>query len=208
MAPTTHMRRVTAAACIAVMGVAGLSACTASGAADGGGAGEEETTALSPGVLPPNDPPQPGDARLGPDGHYDYSAPDFVLKNPCDTEYFDRALELGWKVPEIGTKRRDQADEMYCGVISNTEALALFAFPRNFKDFEASNYEVKTIKSGETSLVLLKRPTMFGEGCFAGIETPRGMIGGLTATGAFSDHTTIDEACDGAVHSIIPILGD
>lgn len=190
-------------------GFAGCTAADAADAADGISGTEEQSTepALPPGVLPPNEPPQPGDARLGPDGHYDYSAPDFVPKNPCNTEYFQRALELGWKPPEIGTKRRDDPDHMYCGVVNDRQALALFTFFGNQNDLKAEGHDVVIDTSSGTPLIMMKRPTLFGEACFVGVETELGTIGGAASTGGFSDHTTIDQACAEAIEMTLPILG-
>lgn len=202
------LRRLGAAALIAATAAGALAGCAGAKAdADDGRHAAAEENSLPPGVMPPNDPPQPGDAPLGPDGHYDYSAPGFALKNPCDTEYFQRALELGWRVPEFGTKRRDEPEEMYCGVINDEVGLALFSFSSNFVDFDVSEFEVKVTEHAGVPLIILKRPSLFGEACFAGVETPNGMIGGLSGTGGFSLHTTIEQACDEATQSIVPILG-
>lgn len=206
MAPTTRMGRVTAAACIAVMGAAGLSACTASGATDGGRTGEE-ATALPPGILPPNDPPQPGDARLGPDGHYDYSAPDFVLKNPCDTEYFERALELGWKVPEIGTKRRDEARTADCAIVNSETGLALTNFFSSPSDLTDAGYVVSYGSPKHPGIIIVEGKSLFGDSCFAGVETVYGVFGASSATGGFSQHSNIDDACNEAIETINPIIG-
>ena len=45
---------------------------------------QREPGGLPPGVMPPTGENPPGAARLGTDGHYDYSAEDFELGNPCD----------------------------------------------------------------------------------------------------------------------------
>nr|WP_152663182.1 hypothetical protein [Corynebacterium xerosis] len=207
MAPTTRMGRVTAAACIAVMGAAGLSACTASGATDGGRTGEEEATALPPGVLPPNDPPQPGDARLGPDGHYDYSAPDFVLKNPCDTEAYEVALRNGWTQPSFGTVRRDEPAEKTCSIIKDSTGIVLFSFSKNPAEFLVEGSQVSYEESRGIGIAVIKAPNLFGESCFTGVETPNGLVGALTGVGGFSNHQTIESACAETKHIYHELFG-
>lgn len=202
------LRRLVAAIIITATAAGALAGCSGAQAdTDDGRHTAAEENSLPPGVMPPNDPPQPGDAPLGPDGHYDYSAPGFELKNPCDTEYFQRALGLGWQVPPFGTKRRDEPEEMYCGMINEASTIGLFSFPKNYRDYETSEFHIEIIDHKGISLIQVIRPTLFGEGCFIGLETPRGMFGGLDATGGFSSHTTIDQACKAATESIFSILG-
>ena len=207
MAPTTRMGRVTAAACIAVMGVAGLSACTASGATDGVDGGEEEATALPPGVLPPNDPPQPGDARLGPDGHYDYSAPDFVLKNPCDTEVYERAMSNGWHAPIVGSPRFDGFDERSCSITNDSTGIVLFAYSKSVEDFRKQGSEITTKDSKTATVHVIQSPHLFGDACFAGVESPAGLMGALTGTGGFSNHASIESACNEAIDVFDELFG-
>ena len=196
-------------AIIAATAAVALTGCGAAGASgdDGEHAAAEESS-LPPGVMPPNDPPQPGDARLGPDGHYDYSAPDFVLKNPCDTEYFQRAMELGWQVPEIGTKRRDEPDSATCSIVNDSTGLPLVNFKNSATELEKQGYSAETHTIGGISFVMLRGNALFGESCFAGVETELGFIGAMSGTGGFSQFTNLDDACNEAQVTIIPILGE
>ena len=200
------------AAAVAVVAVAalGMSGCAAFGGVDGGAVAEgaeRPENALPPGVLPPNDPPQPGDARLGSDGHYDYSAPDFVLKNPCDTEYFQRAMELGWEVPEIGTKRRDEPASSTCSMVNDSTGLPLVAFDSSVTGLSTQGYSVELDETGGQPLIIVKGNAILGESCFAGAETQVGVLGAMSGTGGFSQFTSIDDACKEAIETIIPILG-
>ncbi|MFD5868807.1 hypothetical protein ACFWGD_09385 [Corynebacterium sp. NPDC060344] len=175
----------------------GLTGCGAIGGdAATAAAGEAQGPALPPGVLPPNDPPQPGDAKLGPDGHYDYSAPDFVLKNPCDTDAYQVALQQGWKQPSFGTTRRDEPAEKTCSIVQNSTGMVLYSFAKTSGDFNAEEAEVAHEESRGKTLVVIKSPNLFGETCFAGIETPAGLTGALTGVGGFSNHSDIDSACE------------
>lgn len=200
------------AAAVAVVAVAalGMSGCGAFGGGGGGAVAEgaeRPENALPPGVLPPNDPPQPGDARLGPDGHYDYSAPDFVLKNPCDTEYFQRAMELGWEVPSFGTKRRDEPTGSDCTIINESSGLALTNYPSSVAELAESGYETSIDSSRTPALILIQGNALLGESCFAGVETAHGIIGATSVTGGFSTHSRIENACAEAVATIVPIIG-
>ena len=100
------MKKATTAALLSALlwGITGTScASTEASGKDVQPAGDNATTittdsgvTLPAGVLPPNNPPEPGDAPLGPDGHYNYDAPEFVLTNPCDDpEIMGRLDRLG-----------------------------------------------------------------------------------------------------------------
>lgn len=202
------LRRLVAAAIVATTAAGALAGCgrAETGADDGRHAAAEENS-LPPGVLPPNDPPQPGDAPLGPDGHYDYSAPGFELKNPCDTEYFQRALELGWRVPDFGVTRQDETDAADCTLINETSGIALTTYYRSIKELERSGYTISVISAQPFDLITIKGSSLFGESCFTGAETPYGIIGATLATGGFSQHNNIEKACTETVNTIIPIIG-
>ena len=208
MAPTTRMGRVTAAACIAVMGAAGLSACTASGATDGGRTGEEEATALPPGVLPPNDPPQPGDARLGPDGHYDYSAPDFELKNPCDTGTYQVALNQGWKPPSIGQQFKDQGNIQYCGITKGSTGIAIYTLGLGHIEVAKLASELDYHSVDERSWYTAVIPGQFGDSCLAGAFGPDGGHGIFVGIGGFSNYSTKQEACMYAEEQFETLFGE
>ena len=206
MAPTTRMGRVTAAACIAVMGAAGLSACTASGATDGGRTGEE-ATALPPGILPPNDPPQPGDARLGPDGHYDYSAPDFVLKNPCDTEAYEVALEQGWVPPVVGEKNFDSEKSRVCGIVKGFDGIGIAHHAFSNTELVNMHPGLEYHSDDGTSWYTTVWPNHIGTSCFAGANGPGGAEGVTVPIGGFSSFKTQESACTFASEQYILLFG-
>lgn len=202
------LRRLVAAALIAATAAGALVGCSGAqaGTDDGRHAAAEENS-LPPGVMPPNDPPQPGDAPLGSDGHYDYSAPGFELKNPCDTEYFQRALELGWRVPDFGVTRQDEADAADCTLINETSGIALTTYYRSIEELERSGYTISVISAQPFDLITIKGDSLFGESCFTGAETPYGIFGATLVTGGFSQHNTMEKACTETVNTIIPIIG-
>lgn len=202
------LRRLVAAAIVAATAAGALAGCSSAETdVDAGERAEAEENTLPPGVMPPNDPPQPGDAPLGPDGHYDYSAPGFELKNPCDTEYFQRALELGWRVPDFGVTRQDEADAADCTLINETSGIALTTYYRSIEELERSGYTISVISAQPFDLITIKGDSLFGESCFTGAETPYGIFGATLVTGGFSQHNTIEKACTETVNTIIPIIG-
>lgn len=200
------------AAAVAVVAVAalGMSGCAAFGGVGGGAVAEgaeRPENALPPGVLPPNDPPQPGDARLGPDGHYDYSAPDFVLKNPCDTDAYQVALQKGWEPPVIGSTRYDADDERSCSITKESTGMVLFSYQTLPSEFEERGSTVHLDSAGPTPIYVIQSPHFFGDSCFAGVESPSGLIGALTGNGGFSNHTTIESACEEAIDVFDELFG-
>ncbi|MFD5867780.1 hypothetical protein ACFWGD_04070 [Corynebacterium sp. NPDC060344] len=176
-----------------------LSGCGTVGANDqGAGPSIDEAAApkLPPGVLPPNDPPQPGDAKLGPDGHYDYSAPDFVLKNPCDMDIYQRALEKGWKAPDFGTKRRDEESLATCGLINDGGAALIINNTLNRRKIEELGYPITDHGVEQTSwYTFVSKGDLFDE-CTATADTSEGSLGVSLAIGGFSEMKTSEETCE------------
>ena len=199
------------AAAVAVVAVAalGMSGCAAFGGVDGGAVAEgaeRPENALPPGVLPPNDPPQPGDARLGPDGHYDYSAPDFVLKNPCDTDAYQVALQKGWQPPAIGSQLKDHGEIQYCGITRDTDGISVFTHRLSLEDLRAMSSSVDVTHDGDHAVYTAVIPGDFGGSCMVGAFTAEGGTGINVGMNAFSFYKTPGEACGYAVEQYLELF--
>ncbi|WP_295626798.1 hypothetical protein [uncultured Corynebacterium sp.] len=175
-----------------------LAGCGAVGAKDAGTSDEtsDAEQSLPPGVLPPNDPPQPGDARLGSDGHYDYSAPDFVLKNPCDMDAYQVALRQGWSSPETGEQHRDFGDFQFCAITRRMEAVGVFSHSLTRDEFESTSLDFEVHTDAQSTWYTAVRPGLVGESCFVVVDTPSGGAGITAGVGGFSEHKTRETACE------------
>ena len=166
-------------------------------------------TGLPAGVVPPSGDPQPGDARLGDDGYYDYAADDFVLQNPCDGLPFELAQEQGFRIGDNASPRDDEPDHTVCRLISDIthEALPLASYAYGQPDFEAHGFEVRIAESDGRSWYTVVHPGLITEQCFAGVDTPRGAVGAGMPVGGFSPYTTREAACDAASELFNRIYG-
>ena len=136
---------------------------------------------LPPAVVPPEGEFEPGDARLGPDGHYDYRAPDFVKTSPCsDPKLMARLDRLGQrKHPEWG---RDFEGLYQVGCVLGPEGLGPIAVWRlglNNAEMVQRGQDIKVHRSEVGSWVTAKHESGFSDGCSATFETPKGSFGFL-----------------------------
>lgn len=137
---------------------------------------------LPPGVKAPEEPAQPGAAKLGPDGHYDYSAPDFVLGDPCeDPELMSRLAEQGWVLSSTTPSRMKNPWLKGCTLLpidSNQQPISLVAVPQNQPYYE-KNQETYDLDAKTTSRVfeVIKRIDVQQGTCMSAIETSAGTIG-------------------------------
>ncbi len=194
---------VVAAATLGTTGCGAVGPDDANAATAGKEAGDN---ALQPGVLPPNDPPQPGDARLGPDGHYDYSAPDFVLKNPCDTDAYGVALEKGWEPPVIGKQFKNLGQIQHCGIIKDGTGISIHSLSLNHEELRELSIDLQFHKSRENTWYTAVIPGDFGSSCFAGAFGPRGGTGVGISMGAFSFYNSPKEACSFATQQYFELF--
>lgn len=207
------------AAVAALAAVASLAAALTGCAGDAGASLADEvgdpTTetpggpGLPAGVVPPSGDPQPGDARLGPDGYYDYTADDFVLQNPCDGLPFELAREQGFRIGDNASPRDDETDYTVCRLFSDRthEAIALASYSLGQPGFEELGYEVSIEEAGGRSWYTVVMPGLLTEQCFAGVDTPDGSFGAGMTIGGFSPYTTEQSACDVASEFFNRIYG-
>lgn len=200
------------AAAVAVVAVAalGMSGCAAFGGVGGGAVAEgaeRPENALPPGVLPPNDPPQPGDARLGPDGHYDYSAPDFVLKNPCDTDAYQVALQKGWQPPAIGSQNFDSDQDRMCGIVKESDGIGISHHAFERAKLIQLDPALEVHSDSGISWYTAEWPNHIGSTCFAGVDAPGGAEGVTVPIGGFSNYKTRESACRFASEQFIKLFG-
>lgn len=138
---------------------------------------------LPAGVLPPNDPPAPGDAPLGADGHYNYDAPEFVLTNPCDDpEIMGRLEKLGYREQTDVQDRIKGVRQLGCLLDAENSAP-----PETFGVWLSSiahsnleNYAATPIghQSGAHNWATYQMTTPIGLSyCIASVETERGALG-------------------------------
>ena len=136
---------------------------------------------LPPAVVPPEGEFEPGDARLGPDGHYDYRAPDFVKTSPCsDPELMARLDRLGQrKHPEWG---RDFEGLYQVGCVLGPEGIGPISVWRlglNNLEMEERGYDPRVHKTEAGTWVTARFESGFSDGCSATFETPKGSFGFL-----------------------------
>lgn len=149
-----------------------------SGAKDGRDAPVAGRDGLPPGVLPPREPAQPGDARLGPDGHYDYAASDFVLTNPCDDPEIMAKLEkLGQREDPGKQFRINGAWHVECVLGEDgTGPIGVWYQEANFKRFETLDFSPKHRHEDGFSWVITRQKSNFSDGCVASVETQNGSL--------------------------------
>lgn len=202
------LRRLVAAALIAATAAGALAGCAGAKAdADDGRHAAAEENSLPPGVMPPNDPPQPGDAPLGPDGHYDYSAPGFELKNPCDTDAYQVALQNGWEPPVIGQQFKDHDFIQYCGITRGTTGIGIYTLRLTHQELNEYALKINHQESGDSSWYTAVLPGILGDSCIAGVFGPNGGEGVSVGIGGFSDYSTEQSACDYASDQYEQLFG-
>nr|WP_162933179.1 hypothetical protein [Corynebacterium lactis] len=178
---------------IAVASTLAMTACTAGNAAEpntsttvtksveaaGQTANQTNDNGLPLGVIPPREPAQAGDARLGPDGHYDFNAPDFVLSNPCDDPEIMAKLEkLGHR--EDPEKQGRIRGAWHVGCVlgpDGTGPLSILHQKLSRNDFSRLGVEEKTHEVAGFSWSTSRQESDFGTACFASVQTERGRLG-------------------------------
>ena len=164
-------------------------------------------TGLPAGVVPPSGDPQPGDARLGDDGYYDYAADDFVLQNPCDGLPFELAQEQGFDYSDNASPRDDGPDGTVCRLMNGADYVVFASHPFNQRDFQELGYEVTVHSIEDRTWYTVVLPNMLSEMCFAGVDTPNGAWGTSMPIRGFSSHQTAEPACDDASNSFNNFFG-
>lgn len=168
---------------------------------------QHEEPRLPAGVVPPTGDPQPGEARLGPDGYYDYGAEDFVLENPCDGLPYELAKAQGFDYGPHLHPRTDEPDYTICRLIGADDGLPLASYRHNRRDFEALGYTVNLHEGDGRAWYTVVMPGLISELCFAGVDTVRGSVGAGYPIGGFSEYKTATSACNHASELFNTIFG-
>lgn len=182
-----------------------------SGAKDGRDAPVAGRDGLPPGVLPPREPAQPGDARLGPDGHYDYAASDFILTNPCDDP------EIMAKLEKLGQRESKEFSTRFSGWKQSgcvlgpdgSGPISVWFQAANQDDFRKYESPPTFHKNSEFQWTTTRQTGAGGiVACVASVETERGSFGfTIDATNqSFDDFHA--EACSLVNELIIEYMGD
>lgn len=206
-------RGLSGAVAVALAGVlAGCAGDAGAPLADAAGDPTPESSdrqGLPPGVVPPSGEPEPGDARLGPDGYYDYTADDFVLQNPCDGLPFELAQQQGYRLGDNASPRDDESFSTVCRMAHGEPGSPLVLAAHSFgqPDFETMGYEVTIQESSGRSWYTVALPGLISDICFAGVDTSKGAVGAGIGIGGFSPHTTERAACDAASELFNRIYG-
>ena len=187
------MKKATTAALLSALlwGITGTScALTEASGEDVQPVGDNATTitadpgvTLPAGVLPPNNPPEPGDAPLGPDGHYNYDAPEFVLTNPCDDpEIMGRLDRLGFREQTEVSERIKGVKQIGCG-LQTSHILPLGLWHTSVAHSRLENYDAHPATHHSEGLhwVTFRQTNPIGLSyCIASVETPKGALGFIT----------------------------
>ncbi len=166
---------------------------------------------LPAGVLPPNDPPAPGDAPLGADGHYNYDAPEFVLTNPCDDpEIMGRLEKLGYREQTDVQDRIKGVKQIGCGLQAE-QIVSLGIWHAGVAHSQLEKYGARPISHHFENLhwVSFNQTNPIGLSyCIASVETPRGALGFITHI-ANQESTNLDDSdCKSANNLMTDYLGE
>lgn len=218
------MKKATTAAIVSALlwGVTGTScASTKASGEDVQPVGDNATTittdsgvTLPAGVLPPNNPPEPGDAPLGPDGHYNYDAPEFVLTNPCDDpEIMGRLDRLGFREQSEVSQRVKGTRQLGCIIGSESSALSeVFGIWRaSIAHPNLASYGGLPIdrQNGVHDGVTYTMTTPIGLSyCIASVETERGSLGFAVDITGQDDSDLTEELCKPVDNLLTKYLGD
>lgn len=166
---------------------------------------------LPAGVLPPNDPPAPGDAPLGADGHYNYDAPEFVLTNPCDDpEIMGRLEKLGYREQTYVDGRIEGNKQIGCAIESDSSGL-LSIWHTEVAHSQLSRYNAEPLAHHEDSVnwVTFRLTNPLGNSaCIASVETARGALGFVIDTTGQEEPDPQNKRCAPVNELLIDYLGE
>ncbi|MDO5029496.1 MAG: hypothetical protein Q4E11_02795 [Corynebacterium sp.] len=166
---------------------------------------------LPAGVLPPNNPPEPGDAPLGNDGHYNYDAPEFVLTNPCDDpEIMGRLERIGFREQDSIDMRIEGNKQLGCGIQSNDSNL-LAVWHTSVAHSQLGNYDATPLKhsNGIFNWITFKQTSPIGtSACIASVETAKGALGFIVDTTGEENPDPQDTKCTPANELLTDYLGE
>ena len=150
---------------------------------------------LPAGVLPPNNPPEPGVAPIGADGHYNYDAPEFVLTNPCDDpEIMGRLEKIGFREQDAFDTRFQEVRHTGCDIKTKDDN-DYAVYRASVAHTQLGNYgsEPQSHKAGNVSWVTFEQSNPIGlTACLASIESPKGSFGVMVDTTMHSGN----DACE------------
>ena len=231
-APVTHQRLVlnkagfwpaqapsrTALLAAALLGMAGIGAGCSSDSPVSGLVKDDDSSdshsdarELPQGVIAPYQPVQPGDARLGADGHYDYTAEDFVLRHPCDDqELMAKLKEKGWEISPGTTSIIDEPNLKGCGLQNEApDSIPFVLSAIRLKTIESkNNAEITRTNFSDISTAYSARlASPVGAMCFIGQETSHGAIGLSLNYSEFYHVKTEASACQHLLNDYKKIFG-
>lgn len=166
---------------------------------------------LPAGVLPPNNPPEPGDAPLGNDGHYNYDAPEFVLTNPCDDpEIMGRLEKVGFREQDGIPQRIKGVKQLGCIVESeNNELLGLWHTSVAHSKLNNYNTQPSHHYGDNHAWVTFKQTNPIELSyCTASVETPKGALGFSVDITGEDNPSQQDKMCAPANQTMIDYLGE
>lgn len=156
-------------------------------------------TGLPAGVVPPSGDPQPGDARLGDDGYYDYAADDFVLGDPCDSEWAEQLKADGWMEHESSVGRHNLSYQRSCVFYQEDSItfhpLAMMSLNMDSPNIDTSAFERNIESSDAGTWYTTPWRTIGLHMCFAAVDTESGPYGLAVDFSEYGPYKTYDEAC-------------
>lgn len=215
-APVTHQRLVlnkagfwpaqapsrTALLAAVLLGMAGIGAGCSSDSPVSALVKDDDSSdsrELPQGVIAPYQPVQPGDARLGADGHYDYTAEDFVLRHPCDDqELMAKLKEKGWEKAEEASARTDNPFVKGCVLLpddSTALPIAVHAQKRSSIAAAKDGDFVESIPKEGMNYYVSIVPGAASNMCFVGQDTSYGALGLAYLSTQDDTTTTRQETC-------------
>lgn len=166
---------------------------------------------LPAGVLPPNNPPKPGDAPLGPDGHYNYDAPEFVLTNPCDDpEIMGRLDRLGFREQTYMEGRIEGNKQIGCVIESDASGLlSIWHAAVAHSQLERYSAEPLAHHEGIFNWVTFTQTEPLGSSaCIASVETEQGALGFVIDTTGQDSPDPQHRRCAPVNELLIDYLGE
>ena len=166
---------------------------------------------LPAGVLPPNNPPEPGDAPLGPDGHYNYDAPEFVLTNPCDDpEIMGRLDRLGFREQTYMEGRIEGNKQIGCVIESDASGLlSIWHAAVAHSQLERYSAEPLAHHEGIFNWVTFTQTEPLGSSaCIASVETEQGALGFVIDTTGQDSPDPQHRLCAPVNELLIDYLGE
>ncbi|WP_239659422.1 hypothetical protein [Corynebacterium vitaeruminis] len=166
---------------------------------------------LPAGVLPPDNPPEPGDAPLGPDGHYNYDAPEFILTNPCDDpEIMGRLDRLGFREQTYMEGRIKGNKQIGCVIESDASDL-LSIWHAAVAHSQLERYSAEPLAHHDETfnwVTFTQTEPLGSSACIASVETEKGALGFVIDTTGQDEPDPQHRRCAPVNELLIDYLGE